>query len=448
MIRATALHATRFLDASRERSRLGSDLPAWARELREAGAGTFAERGFPTVREEDWKYTNVSPIVERGFRPAPSDGVGRLPGSLDARLDQLELVGTRLVFVNGDIERDLSTVSGLPGRLAVGALSDQSEDLWAIAEAALGQHARNVANPFVALNTAFLQDGAVVRIPRGCAFAEPLNLIFVAAPSGEAAASHPRVLVLLESGAQATVIETYASVGDSEFFTNPVTEIVLEDGALLFHCRVLREGVSGFHVGTTQVTLGRASTFRSLNLNLGAQLGRNDLNVVFQGEGAECDLNGVYVASERQHVDNHTTIDHAVPGCTSRQLYKGILAGQATGVFNGKIIVRRDAQRTDAQQTNKNLLLSERATVDTKPQLEIFADDVRCTHGATVGPPDADTLFYLRSRGLDVDASIGLLAYGFAADVLEHGATRDVRSLLEPMVREHVDAAVRGSRST
>jgi Fe-S cluster assembly protein SufD len=284
---------------------------------------------------------------------------------------------------------------------------------------------------FTAWNTAFLDDGAFVNIPRGAVLTDPIHLVFLSEAPGAATVSHPRTLILAGPDSQATVVETY--IGDANvYFTNAVTEIVLAEGAVLEHYKVQKEGLSGFHVQTLQVRQERASNFTSHNLALGAALARTDLNVLFAGEGGECTLNGLFAGAGSQHLDNHTLIDHATPHCMSRELYKGILGGKSRGVFHGKIIVRPDAQKTDAMQTNKNLLLSKEALVNSTPALEIRADDVKCRHGSTIGQLDQGALFYLRSRGIGEEDARALLTYAFAADV----ASR----IKVPSIREGVEA--------
>jgi Fe-S cluster assembly protein SufD len=311
----------------------------------------------------------------------------------------------------------------------------------------LARYARYRDRAFVALNTALMEDGAYVRIPRGVIVEEPIHLLFVgSAADGAPAVSHPRILIVAEENSQATVIETFVGVGDGVgrptpglpdggvYFTNAVTEIVAAENAVLDHYRVQRESETAFHIATQWVQQARSSNFASHAISLGGALVRTDITAVLDGPGIESTLNGLYVVGGQQHVDTHTAIDHAQPHCNSHELYKGILDGRATAVFNGKIFVRQDAQKTDAKQTNQNLLLSRDAVIDTKPQLEIFADDVRCTHGATVGQLDADALFYLRSRGIDAAEARALLTYAFASDILGRIKVAPLRTALEELL--------------
>jgi len=262
----------------------------------------------------------------------------------------------------------------------------------------------------------------------------PIHLLFVSSAPGNATLSQPRNLIVLGAGSQATVVETYAGLSDEVYFTNVVTEIVLGDNASLDHYKLQEEGARAFHIALTQVHHGRESRFTSHSIALGAALARNDVRALFATEGSECTLNGLYMATGKQHLDNRTLIDHQSPRCTSRELYKGVLDGQSRGVFSGRVLVRHDAQKTDASQTNKNLLLSDEALVDTKPQLEIFADDVKCAHGAAVGQLDEDALFYLRSRGIGQEAAKSLLTYAFASEMVNLIPLAPLRSRVRELV--------------
>jgi Fe-S cluster assembly protein SufD len=404
--------------------------PAWLAALRQKALARFAELGFPTVRLEDWKYTNVAPIVDAAFPPAPEPTPDAITAPAVERLAPSTPAAARLVFVDGWYAPALSHTDGLPAGVQVLDLAAAARALPAVVEEHLGRYADFAAQDrgYVALNTAFIRGGACVYVPAGRTVEAPIELVWVARAAEPAVAAQPRTLVVLERGASATVVERYVAAADSPYLANAVSELVLGDGAILTHYKLLRENARAFHVGTTAVCQRRDSVLRSFSLAMGAALARNDLHVVLSAPGADCTLDGLYVGGEAQHVDNHTAIDHAQPHGTSRQLYKGVLNGRARAVFNGKVFVRPGAQHTDAQQTNKNLLLSEHATVDTKPQLEILADDVKCSHGAAIGQLDAEALFYLRSRGIGPDLARQLLTYGFASEVLDRlpsGALRD-----------------------
>lgn len=417
--------------------------PEWLASLRREAFARFTAMGFPTTKDEEWKYTGVGPITRVPFRPAnerrrlqqaphpglltPGEGEETLPGG----------EGGRFVFVNGRSSAELSRAGSRP---VVRSLREALQEEPELLEPHLARHASFEKSAFTALNTAFLEDGAFVRIPRGTILEEPIHLIFFSEDGGGPAVSHPRNLILAEPNSQARIIETY--VGEAgHYFTNSVTEIVCGDGAVLEHYKLQRESLAGFHVQTVGAAQERGSNFASHNVCLGAALARTDINVLFEAEGSECTLNGLFLAGGSQHVDNHTLIDHAVPHTTSRELYKGILAGRSKGVFHGRIVVRPDAQKTDARQASKNLLLSPGAEIDTKPQLEIHADDVRCTHGSTIGQLDADALFYLRSRGLDEARARGLLTRAFAAEVAEAMRFAPLRERVQDQLLELLEAA-------
>ena len=412
-----------------EQARLDGE-PAWLSELRREAFARFTALGFPTTKEEAWRYTSVAPIAKRPFRPAAGESARLSRRPLPAPLPGGE--GARFVFVNGRLAPELSR--GSFGAGVVVTLREALRDRPEAVEAHLGKVAGFEKSAFTALNTAFLEDGAFILLPKGAVVEEPVHLVFLSAAGSEPVVSHTRVLVVAEANSQAKIIETY--VGDSAYFTNAVTEIVCGDGAVVEHYNVQREGPLAFHVQTIQAAQGRGSRFDSHNLCLGAALARTDINVLFQAEGGECSLNGLFVTAGAQHVDNHTLIDHARPHCTSRELYKGILDGKSRGVFHGKIVVRPDAQKTDAIQTNKNLLLSREALVNSTPALEILADDVKCRHGSTIGQLDASALFYLRARGLGEAEARAMLTYGFAADL-----TSRIRV---PWIREEAEAFVGG----
>ena len=400
-------------------NRQSATAPAWLRKLRNEGMQAFAELGFPTTRLEDWKYCNVAPIAGLRFRPAPYE----LDGSIRERVEEISfsgLDGTRLVFVNGHYVEELSTAGELPKGVKVTNLSKAAEREESVAER-LGRYADFKAHPFVALNTAFMEDGAFIEVPKGVVVESPIEVLYVSTGNEEPWVAHPRNLVVASQGSQVALVETYIGLGNGGvYFNNPVTEIVAEDNAHVDYVKLQTENEAAFHVATVQVYAGRNAVARTNSIQLGARLGREELTTVLDGEGAEALLYGLYVTNGQQLIDNHTTIDHAQPHCSSREFYKGILDGKSTGVFNGKIMVRKDAQKTDSKQSDKNLLLSESATINTKPQLEIFADDVKCTHGATVGQIDPESVFYLRSRGIGLEEARNLLIVAFAGEIVHH----------------------------
>ncbi len=413
--------------------------PAWLRERRQAAFARFAAEGLPTTRQEDWKYTSVAPIARLPFRLALAEPQAVGPSAI-APFTFGERGWSQLVFVDGRYAPALSSLAGLPEGVRVASLAEALAYDGEPIERHLARHADDRASGFTALNTAFLHDGALVQVPSGQTVEAPIHLLFVATARDPLAASHPRVLILLGRASAATVVESYVALGGGPYLTNTVTEIVLDDAARLTHYKIVRESLAAYHIGTTQVYESRDSAFTSFSIALGAQLARNDLNVLLDAEGAECTLNGLYLVDGSRHVDNHTAIDHARAHGTSRELYKGILDGKARGVFNGKIVVRPDAQRTDARQTNKNLLLSEDATIDSKPQLEIFADDVKCAHGAAVGQLDPDAVFYLASRGLGPETARRLLTYGFASEITSEVQIEPLRAQLDALLLATVQA--------
>ena len=405
--------------------------PRWLQELRDRGAARFSALGFPTTRDEEWRFTSVAAIASTEFRLAAQ-----------GRLTAAELEGfvytdaaTRLVIVDGHFSPELSRTSGLPAGARFGSLASAIVEEGDAVARFLGQLAEFGSRGFSALNTAFLNDGAFVKIPDGVVLDVPLQVVFVSTgnPSSMSAPrmSHPRLLLIAGERSQSRVIETYVGVGDSAYFTNAVTEVVVGENAVVDHYKVQEEGSQAFHVASMHVHAARSATFSSHSFTLGAKLTRNDVFAVLDGEGAECTLNGLYLADGDRLVDNHTTIDHAKAHCPSHEIYKGILGGKARAVFNGKIIVRQDAQKTDAKQTNRALLLTDDAVINTKPQLEIFADDVKCTHGAAIGQLDEDALFYLQARGLTFFEARDLLIHAFAGDILDRVQVEPLKQALE-----------------
>ncbi|MGH7817819.1 MAG: Fe-S cluster assembly protein SufD [Candidatus Binatia bacterium] len=408
----------RYLIAFKQaRANSAADVPPWLSALRDAGITSFDALGFPTTRNENWKYTNVEQIAAQTFVPANGEAKTLSAGEIVTR-SLVEPDRPRLVFVNGIYADEFSQTAMLPkGIVATGLAELIRHDERTIATE-LGHYASSQRQPFVALNTAFFQNGAVVSLPAGCRLDQPIYLVFASTADGAPVISHPRTLILLGAGSEAKIVESYLGVNGGAYFCNAVTELVGGEDAVVDHYRIQQESDSGFHVGTLEVNLARGCHLTAHAVSLSGSLVRNNVHVVLNGEGAECVLNGLYLADGKQHIDNSTEIEHVKPRASSLELYKGILGGSAHGVFNGKIVVHKDAQKTDARQTNKNLLLSENAVVHTKPQLEIYADDVKCSHGSTIGQLDGDALFYLRSRGLGVEEARSLLCFAFASDVV------------------------------
>lgn len=413
-------------------TRGGSAGPAWLRERRQQAVARFRELGFPSPREEDWRHTNVAPIATARFAPFSDEIFEQLdPAALESFAPGDE-TWTRLVFVNGRFSSKLSSRGALPSSVRVTSLAEALVTEAAALEAHLAAHACD-GDAFTALNTGLFEDGAFVAIPEDVAAEAPIHLVFLVAARqpGVRAMAQPRTLIVAGPRSRATLVEHYVGLDRAVYFTNAVTEVVLQDGAFLEHYKVQEESLGAYHVGVLQLAHGRDTGFTSSSIALGGQLVRNTLRVLFEAEGGACTLNGLYLVGGRQHVDNHVTVDHARPRCTSRQLYKGILDGTSRGVFNGRIIVRRDAQKTDAHQTNKNLLLADGPQVNSKPWLEIFANDVKCTHGAADGQLAEEALFYLRSRGLCGATARTLLTYGFANEVIKRVRIEPLRTYVE-----------------
>jgi len=414
--------------------------PSWLKEIREGAIARFAELGFPTTKQEEWRFTSVAPIVDTPF----SHRASRIPHPGLSEIGALLIGdGPRVVLVDGRYAPELSSAAGRPAGVRVESLASAvaqgpgSE----LAREHLARHARWHDSPFAALNTAFLADGAFVHVPAGATLEQPLEVLFLSSggPATDGpTVSHPRSLIVIERGARAAVVETYAGLGDGVYWSNAVTEVVVGEGARAELYRVQREGSQGFQVATTHSRQERDSFLGAHVVTLGAALARHDITTVLAGAGAELILNGLYLLRDDQHADHHTVIDHAQPHCASHEYFNGVLAGRAHGVFTGRIIVRPGAQRTDSKQTNNNLLLSTEARADSQPQLEIYADDVKCTHGSTVGPIDQTQLYYLRSRGLSPDAARSILMYGFGAEILDRMRHRAVRDRLDHLIRERL----------
>jgi Fe-S cluster assembly protein SufD len=411
-------------------------VPGWLRERRSAAMTRFADTGFPTSRQEEWRFTDVKPIARRTFHRAAA------ASAPDVAVRDYVVGGTDqwlAVFVNGHFVPTLSDLGGLPAGVKVGSLRHALDADGSIIEPHLARRAVAAHNPFAALNTAFILDGGFLYVPRGTALPRTVHYLFLAAPSGDGAplVTHPRNLFVLEQGAQASVIESYAAVPSAaEYWTNAVTEVVVGENATLDTYRVQREGAEAYHTATTHAVQGRSSNCSLITFSFGGALSRHDIHAVLDGEGADATLDGLSMLRGKQHVDYHTTLEHAQPNCTSWEYFNGVFDERSRGIFNGRIIVRPGAQKTDAKQTNNNLLLSEHARADSQPQLEIYADDVKCTHGATLGPIDDEHLFYLQSRGLSTDEARALLTYGFGSEILHAVKAADVRRSLDRIVHD------------
>ena len=401
--------------------------PRWLDDLRARGAARFAALGVPTVRDEEWRFTNVAPIAAVDYAVAgPVSGAAeRLSGHAFTE------AAVRLVIVNGRYDATLSHTKGLPSGVKAGSLASALTDQADVVERYLGQLADFTGRAFVALNTALAQDGAFVHVPDQAVVEEPIHIVYVTAVESGHAMASPRSLIVAGAGSQARVVESYIGTDGETYFANAVSEMFVGENASLDHYRVQHESLDAFHVGSLHVHTSRSSRFSSHAFSLGGKIVRNDVVAVLDGEGGDCTLNGLYLADRERLTDTHTLIDHARPHCGSHEVYKGILGGTARAVFNGKIIVRPDAQKTDAKQTNRALLLTDGATINTKPQLEIFADDVKCTHGAAIGQLDDDAIFYLRARGLPYAEARDMLIHAFAGEILERVQVEPLRQALE-----------------
>jgi len=418
----------------------GRALPAWLIRLRETAMERFEIIGFPTTDVEDWKYTNVGAIVNGAFAPVAESAGGEVSlADVDAFI--APEAASRLVFVNGIYRAELSAVENLPAGVVVANFADAfAGGHESVLRSYLARPSDPEVDGFNALNAAFLRHGALVHLPVGAQVAEPIQLLFLSAPAPQPAAVFPRVLVVAERESAATIIESYAGLAASRSFTNAVVEVYVGESARVTHYKVQRESEAAFHIASTNAELERAAVYALTTITLGAQLSRHGIGVKLAHEGAECWVDGLYLVGTGQHADTHSLIDHSSPHCTSHQLYKGILDGKSRAVFNGKVFVHRDAQQTDAQQSNKNLLLSNEARVDTKPQLEIYADDVKCAHGATVGQLEEDELFYLISRGLHKDLARNLLTYGFAEELVEKIKIESIKRRLDEAILNRLQA--------
>ena len=415
--------------------RESSPTVSWLELVRSGALDRFEQLGFPTVHEEEFKYTNLAPLAKESFGPAVNPV--EFSDSNIGRFGYPETTNAHLVVVNGFLREDLSTKNGLGDVVGIDLFSAVADARYnKIVRKYLARNANYDDNGLKALNTAFLQSGVFLWIPKNVKLEAPLQITFVA--DGSNTASFPRLLVVAEENSSATLIESFVSTGDESHFTNAIAEIVVKDGARFEHYHLQNENRSAFHVATTAAELCRASSYAVTSINFGARLARHDVSVVMDHEGAECWVDGLYVAGANQHTDTHSVIDHKQPHCNSHQLYKGILDGNARAVFNGKIFVREGAQKTDAMQTNKNLLLSPQARIDTKPQLEIYADDVKCAHGAAVGQIDDEELFYLQTRGMNPELARSLLTYGFAEEVIGKIKVESIRSQLDDAVLSHL----------
>jgi Fe-S cluster assembly protein SufD len=414
--------------------------PKWLAPLRKAGIASFADQGFPTLRDEDWRFTNIAPIANLNFQIAGPVAVNGAESKVMDESVFTKLPGHRLVFVNGFFSAKLSDIKPVAGGARIENLSAALAKDSALIERHLGKYAQTAGNSFAALNQAFFSDGAFIFVPQGVTVAEPVQLIYISSAKNSGETISPRNLIIAEANSKLTVVESYLSTSDTAYLTNAVTEILAGDNAKVEHIKLQDEAVGAFHIATIAGEFGRASNVNVHSIALGAKLSRNNIRTRLAGEGLECVLNGLYLTKDEQLADHHMIVEHAQPHCASHEYFNGILDDKSKGVFHGRILVREIAQKTDAKQTNKNLLLSDDATADTKPQLEIYADDVKCTHGATIGQLNDASIFYLRSRGMSLDAARQMLIHAFAGEIIERIKCEPAREIIDKLVWDRLEA--------
>ena len=413
----------------------GQGLP-WLRRLREDALAFFCKTGFPTTHDEDWRFTNVSAIARTRF--SLPQGSATVPRRSDLEAWSFAGSGAQMVFIDGRFVPQLSSMGSLPAGVVVSSLNHEIAKNSGTLEDHFGRYLDIHRDPFCALNNAFVEDGAFVHIPRGISLQQPIHLIFIASHDRGARMMHPRNLLIVGQEAQATIVEEYGALGGGTIFSNTVTELIAQESSTVSHYMIEREQPDALHVSTLRIQQDRSSNVASHSLLLGGGLVRNNVLPVLAGEGGECLINGLFVGSATQHLDNYMYVEHASPHSSSRQFYNGILDGHAHGVFHGRIVVHKNAQKTNAKQTNRNLLLSDNAQIDSKPQLEIYADDVKCTHGATIGQIEGSALFYLRSRGIDEVSARRLLLSAFAREWVERMHPGAARIYSEKLIEAHL----------
>ncbi len=414
-----------------------NETPQWLRDLRDAAFARFCEVGFPTVRDEDWRFTNLSTLRRTPFRLARSNAPRFSVSDLAAW--HMKGAAARLVFVDGRFAAQVSACDGVPQGVTVNGLHNEIERRASTIAEHLGRYLNTERDPFCALNTAFAEDGAYVHIDRGVVVEQPIHLLFISTSGTTPAVTYPRNLIVVEDEGQASIVEDYVSFGaETPAFSNAVTELVARGSATVAHIMIEREHMQSYNFSTLRIEQARSANVASHSLLLGGALVRNNVHPVLAGEGGECLINGLFIGSRHQHLDNYMLVEHVRPHCASRQFYNGVLDEQAHGVFHGRIIVHKDAQKTDAKQTNRNLLLADDAQIDTKPQLEIYADDVKCTHGATIGQIEENALFYLRSRGISEAEARRLLLEAFTGECLDRIKEEPVRDYVHAVVEQRL----------
>jgi Fe-S cluster assembly protein SufD len=413
--------------------------PSWLYPIRKAGLARFAELGFPTTVHEDYRFTNVAPIAELPFDPVFEAPESRLTAKDLERLAFADLKSSRLVFVDGHFSKELSSILPQKGGVKISSLASALVTDSLFLESHLGQHAPVEHHPFAALNNAFFLDGAFIQVPAGQEVREPIQLLYISTTAEAGATVQPRNLIIADANSRVTVIESHVAMVDGAYFTNVVTELVVGENANVELVKFQDESTEAFHIATLHAHLERSSNVSYHSIATGAKLSRNNIRTNLAGEGIECVLNGLYLTKDAQLADHHMIVEHAQPNCNSHEYFNGILDDQSRGVFHGRIYVHPVAQKTDAKQTNKNLLLSDEATANTKPQLEIYADDVKCTHGATIGQLDEESIFYCQARGIDKDTARRMLIHAFAGEIIERIRCEPVRGELDRIVWDRLE---------
>lgn len=415
-----------------EKEAPGSEI-GWLKTTRQEAITKFLELGFPTLKDEDWRFTNLAAIARSSF-DILENGLDKVSSSDLAPYQFQNDNVVELVFVNGHYSEQLSKTADLPNGVIVKSLAHAIETEQDILQDNLAKYADFTSEAFTALNTAFMTDGGFIFIPKGTIFETPIHLLYISTAGQQPSITNPRNLIIAEANAEANIVEHYASLNDDVYLSNVVTEIVVGENSSIGHYMIELESRNAFNVSTLRVQQARSSNIKSHSILMGGSLVRNNVHPVLAGEGCDSLINGLFMSTNRQHMDNYMKVEHASPHCDSRQLYNGVLDGRSRGVFHGRIIVHEDAQKTDAKQTNRNLLLSDNAQIDTKPQLEIYADDVKCTHGATIGQIDENALFYLRSRGISKDASRDIIMNAFTNETFESMSVEPVKEYCANLV--------------
>ena len=418
-------------------SKLNGDSKSFLHQLRKDALKQFRETNFPTLRNEEWKYTDISSIVKLNFTPAINSTPERFTKEQINKFLFKDFDCHLLVFVNGIYSEELSLINNLPKGVVVGSLKKLAKENPSVIDSYIGKLSK-IDNAFNALNTAYAVDGLVIVVPDGKILEKPIQVLYLNSSSDETMLASPRNLIVVGKNSQASVIANYRGISEKAYLNNSVTEIFIDEDAIINLYKIQNESDEAYHIEKVQATQKKNSVLNHYNITFGGAIVRNDINSVLDGENIETHYYGLYMINGKQHVDNHTFVDHAKPNCMSNELYKGILDDNARGVFNGKIIVRQDAQKTNAYQQNKTILLSKTATIDTKPQLEIFADDVKCSHGATVGHLDDVSEFYIRSRGVPQELAKSMLIRAFANDVIETIKIEPLKEQINHMIFEHL----------